>query len=121
GRGGWVGIREIGSIGHEGIGVVEALGPGADRFVAIADRVILGLGGAGGGYWCGACRQCIAGRTRLCVSTRMLMGTFAEYLPVWARALVKIPDNLSDREAPLASRGGTPISASPYNLAPAMT
>src|SRR5262249_40594240 len=80
-RGDWVGIPEIGTIGHEGIGVVEALGPGADRFVAIGDRVILGLGGAGGGYWCGACRQCIAGRTRLCVNTRMLMGTFAEYLP----------------------------------------
>src|SRR5262249_61391947 len=31
-RGDWVGIPEIGSIGHEGIGAVEALGPGADRF-----------------------------------------------------------------------------------------
>ena len=50
-RGDWVGIPEIGTIGHEGIGIVEALGPGADRFVAIGDRVILGLGGAGGGYW----------------------------------------------------------------------
>ena len=110
-RGDWVGIPEIGTIGHEGIGVVEGLGPGADRFVAIGDRVILGLGGAGGGYWCGACRQCIAGRTRLCVNTRMLMGTFAEYLPVWAPALVKIPDSLSDREAPLACGGLTAYGA----------
>jgi D-arabinose 1-dehydrogenase-like Zn-dependent alcohol dehydrogenase len=37
----------------------------------------------------------------------MLMGTFAEYLPVWAPALVKIPDSLSDREAPLACGGLT--------------
>src|SRR5262249_27945642 len=77
----WVGIPEIGTIGHEGIGVVEALGPGADRFVAIGDRVILGLGGAGGGYWCGACRQCIAGRPRLCVNPPMLLGTFPHSPP----------------------------------------
>src|SRR5262249_15180505 len=110
-RGDWVAIPEIGSIGHEGIGVVEALGPGADRFVAIGDRVILGLGGAGGAYWCGACRQCISGRPRLCVKTRVLMGTFAEYLPVWAPALVKIPDSLSDNEAPLACGGLTAYAA----------
>jgi hypothetical protein len=42
-------------LGHEGIGVVEALGDGARQFVAVGDRVILGLGGAGGPYWCGAC------------------------------------------------------------------
>ena len=35
-------------LGHEGIGVVEALGDGAEQLVAVGDRVILGLGGAGG-------------------------------------------------------------------------
>jgi D-arabinose 1-dehydrogenase-like Zn-dependent alcohol dehydrogenase len=35
-------------LGHEGIGIVEALGPGAEKSVSIGDRVILGLGGGGG-------------------------------------------------------------------------
>ena len=30
-RGDWAGVPGIGSLGHEGIGVVEALGPGAER------------------------------------------------------------------------------------------
>jgi propanol-preferring alcohol dehydrogenase len=40
-------------MGHEGIGIVEELGPGADKFIKEGARVILGLGGTGGGYWCG--------------------------------------------------------------------
>ena len=110
-RGDWLGIRGIEALGHEGIGIVEALGPGAQDPMSVGDRVILGLGGAGGAYWCGACRQCLSGRPRLCVKTRMLMGTFAEYLPVWTPALVKIPDSLSDNEAPLACGGLTAYSA----------
>ncbi len=53
-------------LGHEGIGIVEELGPGAEKFIQKGDRVILGLGGAGGGYWCGACEYCLSGRPRLC-------------------------------------------------------
>ena len=89
-RGDWLGIPGTGSLGHEGIGIVEALGPGADRYVAVGDRVILGLGGAGGAYWCGACEYCLSGQTRLCNHTEALMGTFAEYLPVFAPALVPL-------------------------------
>jgi D-arabinose 1-dehydrogenase-like Zn-dependent alcohol dehydrogenase len=54
-RGDWAGLPNSMPLGHEGIGVIEALGPGADRYVTVGDRVILGLGGAGGAYWCGAC------------------------------------------------------------------
>ena len=64
-RGDWFGVPGTGGLGHEAIGVVEALGPGAERYVAVGDRVILGLGGAGGGYWCGACEYCLSGQTRL--------------------------------------------------------
>ena len=78
--------------GTRAIGVVEALGPGAERYVAVGDRVILGLGGMGGGYWCGACEYCLSGRPRLCAQAQPLMGTFAEQLCVWAPALVKVPD-----------------------------
>src|ERR1700754_4973304 len=59
-RGEWAGVRPS-LLGHEAIGTVAALGPGADDFVAVGDRVVLGLGGGGGGYWCGACVHCLAG------------------------------------------------------------
>jgi alcohol dehydrogenase, propanol-preferring len=98
-------------LGHEGIGLVEALGPGADQFVTVGDRVILGLGGMGGGYWCGACRYCLSGTPRHCSQSRPLMGTFGEYLSVWAPALVSIPDAIDDEEAPLACGGLTAYGA----------
>jgi propanol-preferring alcohol dehydrogenase len=109
-RGDWIGVPLEGGIGHEAIGVVEALGPGAEQTVAVGDRVILGLGGMGG-YWCGACDYCLSGRPRLCVQGRPLMGTFAEQFCVWAKAVVRIPDELGDEEAPLACGGLTAYGA----------
>lgn len=109
-RGDWFGVQSE-SLGHEGIGVVEALGPGAERFASVGDRVILGLGGAGGGYWCGACEHCLGGRPRLCDQTQPLMGTFAELFPVWAPSLVTVPDAVGDHEAPLACGGLTAYGA----------
>lgn len=110
-RGDWVGLPRSGVIGHEAIGVVEALGPGGDQYVQVGDRVILGLGGAGGGYWCGACEYCLKGTPRHCSQTKGILGTFAEYFTVWAKSLVKIPDSLSDNEAPLACGGLTAYGA----------
>src|SRR5437762_5883146 len=69
-RGDWYGVPRSGTIGHEAIGIVEALGPGADRFSQVGDRVILGLGGAGGGYWCGACKYCLQGQPRHCTQSK---------------------------------------------------
>jgi propanol-preferring alcohol dehydrogenase len=109
-RGDWYGIGS-GVLGHEAIGIVEALGPGADAYVSVGDRVILGLGGAGGGYWCGACRECLSGRPRLCAQSKPIMGTFAEYFPVYAKSLVTLPDSLGDEEAPLACGGLTAYGA----------
>ena len=99
------------ALGHEGIGVVEALGPGAEKYVSINDRVILGLGGAGGAYWCGACEYCLSGRPRLCKEMKSLRGTYAEFISVWAKALVKLPEAVSDQEVPLACGGLTAYSA----------
>jgi len=110
-RGDWIGVPSTGMIGHEAIGVVEALGPGAERLVQVGDRVILGLGGAGGGYWCGACEYCLKGQTRHCADNKSLLGTFAEQVCVWAKALVKLPDEVADREAPLACGGLTAYGA----------
>ena len=110
-RGDWYGVPRSGTIGHEAIGIVEALGPGADRFSQVGDRVILGLGGAGGGYWCGACKYCLQGQPRHCTQSKPIMGTFAEQFCVWAPSLVKIPDSLGDHEAPLACGGLTAYGA----------
>jgi alcohol dehydrogenase, propanol-preferring len=109
-RGDWFGVQPE-AIGHEAIGVVEALGPGADRFVALGDRVILGLGGTGGGYWCGACEYCLSGRPRHCSQSKGILGTFAEQFAVWAPSLVTVPDAVGDHEAPLACGGLTAYGA----------
>jgi propanol-preferring alcohol dehydrogenase len=110
-RGDWMGIGGSMGLGHEAIGVVEALGPGAERFTAVGDRVILGLGGTGGGYWCGRCRYCLAGHPRHCAEGKGIMGTFAEYFTVWSRSLVALPDSIGDHEAPLACGGLTAYGA----------
>jgi propanol-preferring alcohol dehydrogenase len=98
-------------MGHEGIGIIEELGPGAEKFGQKGDRVILGLGGSGGGYWCGACEYCLSGRPRLCKQTKGIIGTYAEYISLWVKSLVKLPENVSDREVPLACGGLTAYSA----------
>ncbi len=110
-KGEWRGIPSLGTLGHEAIGIVEALGPGAERYVSVGDRVILGLGGMGGGYWCGACEFCLSGRPRLCAQSKPILGTFAELISVWAPSLVLLPDSIDDHEAPLACGGLTAYSA----------
>ncbi len=109
-RGDWFGPMS-GGVGHEAIGIVKALGPGAERHVAVGDRVILGLGGTGGGYWCGACEYCLGGNPRHCRESKGIIGTFSEYFPVYARSLVKIPESIGDHEAPLACGGLTAYGA----------
>lgn len=110
-RGDWAGLPSTMPLGHEGIGVVEALGPGADRYVAVGDRVILGLGGSGGGYWCGACEYCMRGEPRHCAQTKGIMGTFSQEFCVWAKSLVKLPESVGDEEAALACGGLTAYGA----------
>ena len=109
-RGDWYGMRPE-AVGHEAIGIVSTLGPGADRYVVEGDRVILGLGGTGGGYWCGACDYCMSGQPRHCAQAKGVMGTFAEEFAVYAPGLVKIPESLPDSEAPLACGGLTAYGA----------
>lgn len=110
-RGDWAGLPSSMPLGHEGIGIVEALGPGAERYVSVGDRVILGLGGTGGGYWCGACEYCMRGEPRHCAQTKGIMGTFAQEFCVYAKSLVKLPDNVGDEEAALACGGLTAYGA----------
>lgn len=110
-RGDWTNVPATMPLGHEGIGIVEELGPGADRYVAVGDRVILGLGGTGGGFWCGACEYCLRGEPRHCAQARGIMGTFAQEFCVYAKSLVKLPDTVGDHEAALACGGLTAYGA----------
>ncbi len=110
-RGDWSGMNREGPIGHEAIGVVDALGPGAEAFVSVGDRVILGLGGMGGNYWCGACDNCLRGSPQQCVHSQGIMGTFAESMVLFAKGLVVLPDSVGDEEAPLACGGLTAYGA----------
>jgi aryl-alcohol dehydrogenase len=48
-----------GVLGHEGAGIVEAIGDGVTK-VAPGDKVVIGW------PWCGVCRNCLAGRQRYC-------------------------------------------------------
>ena len=110
-RGDWSFAPASGPLGHEAIGVVERLGPGAEAHVSVGDRVILGLGGAGGAYWCGSCEFCITGHPRLCTSGKGVLGALAETYTIWAPALVVLPDSVHDHEAPLACGGLTAYGA----------
>ena len=112
-KGDWPSFAAPGPVplGHEGIGRVQQLGPGAERFVQVGDRVILGLGGSGACHWCGACEFCLSGRPRLCKDAKWIRGTYAQYISVWAKSLVKLPATVNDHDVPLACAGLTAYAA----------
>ena len=91
--------------GHQVVGVVEALGPGASRFRP-NDRV----GIAWLRHTCGACPYCRAGRENLCESSRFTGyhadGGYAEYAVVPEAFAYAIPAAFGDAEAtPLLCAG----------------
>jgi D-arabinose 1-dehydrogenase-like Zn-dependent alcohol dehydrogenase len=113
-------LHSSGCLGHEGVGVVEAVGPSAKRF-AINDRV-------GFGYirdTCGYCQHCISGNEIFCeqrntYATPADVGSLASHT-VWREAFVfAIPEVFTDEEAaPLLCGGATVFNAlSLYNVAP---
>jgi alcohol dehydrogenase, propanol-preferring len=98
--------------GHEGVGIVEAIGPGLRNGIAEGDRVALPWLG----YACGHCRYCEAGWETLCESQLnmgyFLDGSYAEYVKGHARHVVKVPDGIDPREAaPLTCAGVTTYKA----------
>ena len=56
-----------GVLGHEGAGIVAAVGDGVTK-VSEGDKVIIGW------PWCGECRNCLAGRQRYCLQIGPLVG-----------------------------------------------
>jgi S-(hydroxymethyl)glutathione dehydrogenase/alcohol dehydrogenase len=106
----YVGRRDV-VLGHEGAGVVEAVGA-AVRAVAPGDHVVACLSG-----FCGACEQCLAGHPNVCVGDAVArprgmpprvsrgdeglvafagIGSFAERMLVHENSVVKV-----DPEIPL--------------------
>ncbi len=55
-----------GVLGHEGAGVVAALGAQVDS-LAVGDHVVIGF------PWCGRCRHCLAGQPRYCAEIGQLI------------------------------------------------
>ncbi len=91
--------------GHEVVGVVDALGPGAQRF-DIGDRV----GVAWLASTCGACRFCRRGAENLCLNATFTGwdhdGGYAEATVVDERFAYRLPDDLpDDQAAPLLCAG----------------
>ena len=73
-------------MGHEAVGVIEALGPAVSRF-APGDRVVVAFNIA-----CGKCWFCARGETQLCEDFRNLgAGAFGGGLPGAQADLVRVP------------------------------
>jgi propanol-preferring alcohol dehydrogenase len=91
--------------GHEIVGVVDALGPGARRF-EVGERI----GVAWLRHTCGSCRFCARGDENLCIAPRFTGwdadGGYAEHAVVDERYAYRLPDVFSDDEAaPLLCAG----------------
>lgn len=92
-------------LGHQVVGKVAALGPGAGRF-RIGDRV-----GVGWIHWaCGICEACRAGNENVCqrfrATGRDVNGGYAEFMTVPEAFSYAIPGIFSDAEAaPLLCAG----------------
>ncbi len=91
--------------GHEVVGVVDSLGPGAERF-AVGDRVgVAWLGGTDG-----SCRFCRRGQENLCVSPTFtgwdVDGGYADACLVDEAYAYRLPDGIDDEQAaPLLCAG----------------
>lgn len=91
--------------GHEVVGVVDALGAGAERF-ALGERI----GIAWLRHTCGRCRFCVRGDENLCLAPRFTGwdadGGYAEHAVVDEHFAYRLPSSFDDqRVAPLLCAG----------------
>ncbi|MEV4466641.1 zinc-dependent alcohol dehydrogenase [Micromonospora echinofusca] len=97
--------------GHEGVGIVERVGPDVTEH-AVGDRVALPWLG----WACGTCEYCVSGWETLCESQRntgyAIDGAHAEYALASARYAVRVPAGVDPVEAaPLTCAGVTTYKA----------
>lgn len=90
------------AVGHEGAGVIEAVGPGVSRF-EVGDRVAVDPA-----MPCGDCDQCRAGRPHTCLRLRFLgcpgqaEGCLSEFIVMPDTCCIKLADGLSLDEAAIS-------------------
>jgi NADPH:quinone reductase-like Zn-dependent oxidoreductase len=102
-RNGWPGIKlplpHI--LGADAAGDIDKLGPGVEGW-AVGERVVIDPSVS-----CGRCECCRSGRQNLCNQFKILgedtSGTYAEYIAVSARNLLKLPDHVSYATAAAAA------------------
>src|SRR4051794_40361559 len=98
--------------GHEGVGIVERVGPGDMHGLEPGMRVALPWLG----FACGTCKYCNSGRETLCMNQLnmgyAINGGFAEYAVGYARHVVRVPDGVDPADAaPLTCAGVTTYKA----------
>jgi alcohol dehydrogenase, propanol-preferring len=97
--------------GHEGVGIVEAVGPDVTE-PKVGDRVAVPwLGSA-----CGTCDHCVSGWETLCLSQQntgySIDGGFAEFVKASAAYVVQVPEGIDPLDAaPLTCAGVTTYKA----------
>ena len=102
-RNGWPGIQlEVPHIpGADGAGEVAALGPEVTRF-AVGDRAVIN-----GNLFDATCEFCQAGQDNRCLNWGLLgetrRGTYADYIALPERNLLKMPEGFGYAEAAAAS------------------
>ena len=99
------------TLGHEGIGRIQAVGPGVTQW-AVGDRVGIRFLGV----TCGRCEWCTSGRERFCPKQTnfgyTLQGALADAMLAPASALVPVPQEIPAAEAaPLCCAGWTAYGA----------
>jgi propanol-preferring alcohol dehydrogenase len=97
--------------GHEGVGIIAALGDGVTHR-AVGERVAVPWLG----HACGHCDHCVAGWETLCEQQLntgySIDGGFAEYAVADADYVVPVPDDVTSRDAaPLTCAGVTTYKA----------
>jgi len=97
--------------GHEGVGIVDRVGPGVTAR-SVGDRVAI----AWLGHACGRCRHCVRGWETLCEQQQnsgySIDGAFAEYAVADADFVVPVPDEVTSLDAaPLTCAGVTTYKA----------
>ncbi len=97
--------------GHEGVGIVTAVGEGVAS-PAVGTRVAVPWLG----YACGTCRYCLTGWETLCLAQRntgySVDGCYAEYFVAEAAFATPVPAGIDPREAaPLTCAGVTTYKA----------
>ena len=98
--------------GHEGVGIVEELGPGTGKEISVGDRVAVPWLG----FACGHCRYCNSGRETLCRSAdqhRLRHGRrICRVRRGFERHVVNVPDGVASLDAaPLSCAGVTVYKA----------